>query len=568
MLGTKQQTWLAVDIGGRWIKCACYVSRHGHVREVGSQVIDIQTEGLLSSDEVAAAIAGVMRSMGEHPLTVVLPQNSAVSQVIDLPDFTAGDRSGELEEEVLELTGLRADRCVYDSEPLEPRGGFTRPRWVTVAKEEDLSRYLSPLLGQGLRVEAATTAGNALVAAFRESHPEVENASLIDLGATQTTLIRLRKGEPVQMASLTGGGEAWTEVLLAPGGAAFEELEARLFREDAFADPLLGGPLRDAVRIWQNRVLKQFEEWREESHMPDEDASEAEAVYLFGGYSAIRGLSGVLTRGAGLSWKLPRPVGNSTAPVWLPNYGAVLMATGASAIKASVLPRPLAKMREHRRKLARLTTAVFYLFLLVAAVLGLGIFKQQTRLERFGIANREANETLAEIEAAAKLLEQADALRVRIEPVVDGRLNSRDSLETFRRVQQVQEQIDFTLIRFVDRQTYFLGMEGGAEPETSSERAEADPGPGPSDLEGKERPGAFVVELTIAGEQAERLQVLGDVVGRLRKEEYFANVDRLLDRTEGGSGVAVSEEDESYALLLTLSREGIMPNSRKKGAGR
>ena len=568
MLGTKQQTWIAVDIGGRWVKCARYVSGHGRVQEVGSQVIDIQAEGLLSPAEVAAAIERVVRSMGGHPLTVVLPQNSAVSQVMDLPSHAAGDRSGELEEEVLELTGLSAERCVYDSKPLEPGGGFSGPQWVTVAKEEELSRYISPLLGQGLYIEAATTAGNALVAAFRELHPEVGNASLIDLGATQTTLIRLRKGEPVQMTSLIGGGENWTEALLKPSGDAFEELELRLFRENLFADPVLGQPLHDAVGVWQDRVLKQFEEWREELYMPEEDSGRIEELYLFGGYSAIGGLSEALRHGERRSWNLPSAVENDAAPVWLPNYGAVLMASGISALKASVLPRSLAKMRERRRNLASLKRVVLYSFLLVALVLGLGILKQQARLKQFTIANREASETLAEIEAAAELLEQAAALRARLEPLVEGQLNSRDSLETFRRVQAVQQEIDFTLIRFIDRQSYFKGMEGEPELGESGYTGATDPKPGPPDLQLMERSRAFVVELTIAGLQAERLQVLGEIVGRLRAERNFANVDRLLDRAGSTSGAELSGEEESYALLLTLSGERPLSTDRKKGAGR
>jgi hypothetical protein len=568
MLGSKQQTWIAVDIGGRWVKCARYVGRQGRFEKVEDQVIDIQAEGLLSSDEVAEAIERVLRAMGEHPLAVVLPQDSAVSQVLDLPGPTEGEQADALEAQVLELTGLSAERCVYDSKALEPGGGFSAPRWVTVAKEEALSRHISPLLGQGLHIEAATSAGNALVAAFQQCHPEVENASLVDLGATQTTVVRLRRGEPVQMASLVGGGENWTEALLNPAGEAFEELEMRLFRDNLFADPSLGQPLLEAVGVWQDKVLKQLEDWRGELYLPDEASGGLEDVYVFGGYAAIRGLSGALTHGDRLSWKLPSPVDNDAASVWLPSYGAVLMATGASPLHASILPRSLAKMRERRRNLAHLKTAALYSILLVAMVLGFGIFKQQVRLERLATANREADETLAEIKDTAALLAQAAALRTRLEPVVNGQLDSRDSLETFRRVQTVQEAIDFTLIRFVDQQTYFRGMENGPESDKSGDAAPTEPGPSPADIQAKAHARAFVVELTIDGGQAERLQVLGEIVGRLREERYFANVDRLLDRTGIANGVSPAGAGESYALLLTLSGERPLPVDGQKGAGR
>lgn len=570
MLGTRQQTWIVVDIGDRWVKCARYVVRRGALREAGSRVIDIQAEGLLSAEEVGAAVGRVLRSAGEHPLAVVLPQDSAVSQVMDLPELSAGDRSDAFEEEILELTGLSAERCVYDSTPLEPFGGYAGPQWITVAKEESLGRRLSPLLGQGLRVEAATTVGNALVAAFRERHPEVEDACLVDVGATQTTLVRLKRGEPVQMTSLVDGGEKWTEAVIESSGEAFEEAEARLFRDDVFEDPAHGPALRAAVGAWRDRLVGQIDEWRREPGMPGDDGPGSGGIYLFGGYSAVRGLSAALERAEGPSWHLPEATGgDASAPVWTPVYGAVLMAAGISGHKASVLPRSLAKMRQRRLSLSRLKAGVLYLFVLVVVVLAGAIFKQQGRLDALIAADREAKEILTELEASAELLERRDALAARIEPIVRGRLNSLDTLETFRRIQRVHRDYDFTLIRFADRRTYFRGMDA----EEGLEEAEAtDAGPEAvsPDQRPYPRPRAFVVELMVRGGQAERLQALSDIVGRLREESYFANVDRLVgERGSAGAAGGGTDEDDAYPLLLTLDGESERkPDGEEKGGGR
>jgi len=553
MLGNRQQTWIVVDIGGRWIKCARYKIQGSNVQEAGSQVIDIQAEGLLSAEEVGVAIGRVLRSAGEHPLAVVLPQGAAVSQVMDLPELSTGDRSGALEKEILDLIGLSAERCVYDSQPLKPFGGYASPQWTTVAKEENLIRHISPLLAQGLRVEAATTGGNALVAAFRQAHPEEADACLVDIGATQTTVVRLKRGEPVQMTSLVNGGENWAEALLESTGEAFEEVETRLFRDNLFADPVLGPVLLAAVGAWRDRVIRQIDEWREEFGMPEDDGTGSGGIYLFGGYSGIRGLDAALAQAGGASWKIPETSGEGSASVWLPAHGAALMAAGTSGLKASILPGSLAKMRERRLALSRLKTGVLYLFLLVVIALALAIFKQQDRLEALVVANQEAKETMTEIQESRELLERRDELGARIEPIVRGQLHSLASLETFRRIQRVHRDFEFTLIRFADRPTYFWGMDAEADPTESPEFTKASGAFNPG---ASSSPQAFVVELTVRGDQAERLQTLSEIVGRLREEKYFANVDRLVGGPEPGpAGNGQLREDEAYALLLTLAEE-------------
>jgi hypothetical protein len=551
MLGSRQQTWIVVDIGGRWIKCARYKIQGGNVHESGAQVIDIQAEGLLSAEEVGVAIGRVLRSAGEHPVAVVLPQSSAVSQVIDLSELSLGDRAGALEKEIVDLTGLSAERCVYDNHPLVPFGSYASPQWTTVAKEENLIRHISPLLGQGLRVEAATTGGNALVAAFRQAHPGVTDTCLVDIGATQTTVVRLKRGEPVQMTSLVGGGENWAEALLESSKEAFEEVEARLFRDNLFVDPVLGPVLLAAVGAWRDRVVRQIEEWRDEFGMPEDDGIGSGGIYLCGGYSAVRELDAALAQVEGVTWTILKRSGEASAPVWLPAHGAALMAAGSSGLQASILPHSLAKMRQRRLGLSRLKTGVLYLFLLVVVGLAAANFKQQSRVEALVVANQQGKEVLTEIQASTELLEHRDKLATRIEPIVRGELNSLASLETFRRIQQVYRDFEFTLIRFADRRTYFRGMDGNSD---LDEATESDPAELAPSRRAYSEPQAFVVELTVRGDQAERLQALSDIVGRLREEKYFANVDRLVGESSAAKN-ALSAEDEAYALLLTLAEQ-------------
>ena len=237
------------------------------------------------------------------------------------------------------------------------------------------------------------------------------------------------------------------------------------------------------------------------------------------------------------------------------------MASGISPLKASILPHSLAKLRQRRLTSTRLRMSVVYLFILLAVFLIGAIMKQRARLGSLTTANRQAQETLSEIEASAALLEQRDILAERIEPIVDAQLNSIYSLETFEKILRVQGDFKFTVLRFADSRTYFGEMDVQARVDALGQ-TESAPIEG-SDRSSQRRPSAYVVELVVRGTQGERLQALGDIVGILRKDSYFSNVDRLVgvqlsvDRSKG-----LTAEDEAYALLLTLADEPLSPRRK------
>lgn len=550
----KQKSCIVIDIGSRWIKCARYAIGQGTVAPTGSRIIDIQEEGLLSPEEISEAIRRVVSEAGGGPVALVLPQGMAVSQVIDLPDLSAGGAEKAFEDEILELIGLRAERCVHDSTALEPYGGFGERQWITVAKEDSLARRLSPLLGQGLQIEAATTVGNALLAAFQYTQPQVSEACLVDIGATQTTVVCLQGGQPTQMTSLVDGGENWTEALLESGGAIFEEMEVRLFRDDLFDEPAIGPALRAAVRAWRERVLQEIEECFPAPAMAAGGAPREVPIYLYGGYSGVKGLRGALNTSGGARWQFSEGVSAPvSAPVWASAHGGALMASGVHRHQASILPNALVKMRLRRRNAGHFKMAVVYLFMVLSIFLMGAVFKQRGHLKSLEGANRQARSTLSEIEASAELLQQRDALAKRIEPIVVGQSNSIHCLETFQTILRVQRDFEFTLIRFSDQDSYFRGIDDSAESDASlAVEWRARPS--------RERTQAYVLELMVQGGQAERLQILGDIVGRLRQENYFSNVDRLVGDPALASGRgALDGNTEAYALLLTLAQEPVSP---------
>lgn len=549
MLNIRERSWLVVDVGSRWIKCVRYVIKGGSIEVAESEIIDIHEEGLLSIEEIGAAIGRLVKSAGDYPLAMVLPQTSAISQVVDLPGLsTKRGVSSDLDDEIRELTGLSTERCEYDCSPLTPFGGYTAPQWITLAKEKNLRQSISPLLGQSLRVEAVTTTGNALIAAFRYEHPEIRDAYLVDLGATQTTIVELRRGDPVHMVSIAHGGNAWIKALAKQSKEAFEETESRLFEEDVFTNATLGPVLQSVITRWHDSVAAQITEWREDSGLGPPNGNETLPIHLLGGFSRVKGLGTALTNQDGLKFVTTKGTADGKEPIWQPCLGAVTMAIGLSQLKASILPRALDKIRLRRARAARMTIASMYVLLVAVVFLLAGIAKQNSRLNALATANQQAEAILVEIEASEQLLLTIDSLASQIEPIVRRQLDTVEALETFRQVQQVHQDHTFTLIRFVDRLTYSRRMNGGAQYGNATQ-AKTDKA-----AEDSQRTHAYVLELMIQGSQAERLQKLSEIVGQLRQQNYFSNVDRwvsdpsLLEMSEN-----TTDDSQTYTLLLTLN---------------
>ena len=544
-----------VDSGSRVLKCGFYVTDGGRLVEGRQRILDIQDEGLLSPEEASAAVARLVAAGGDFPVAVVLPQSAAVSQVIDLPYASDGAAVPQMENEIRVLTGLTEGRVVHDTFRLRSFGSHRAPCWVTVAKEETLGRYLGPLLAHGIRVEFVTTTGNALLAAFLYSNPTVDHACVVDLGASQTTIGILEEGQPRHLSSFALGGESLTEALLGHGTAGFEELEARLLSENLFNDPEMGDALRESVIVWFGTLEMQIAEWDQEFEKASGTKPKRKPIHLYGGFSGVPGLSDFLSQIAGERVHLGRQVAPEAEHALLaqPSVGAALISSGSLKYRASVLPGSLAKMRLRRMRSVGLSWGCALVFVILAFLLLIGIGERRTFANELEAKNQQLASAVEKAEVAQQILRERDQLARWIAPIVERQVTSLEALRALRLIQEARRDYEFTVLRFADRRTYFQSAEG-----ERSRRGRDSGGAEVDELTGQR---SFVVELLLEGAPEERLERLGDIVMRLRKENFFANVDRVVRRGGGDSeGLIEAAAEGTYALMLTQSTF-----SRRKG---
>ena len=127
---------LAVDAGSRCIRLLLLENRFGKLKVLRQDALDLQEEGLVSPEELKAHLQTTLADWGRPPLALTLPQQIAVSQIVDLPPVPDSEARQLIEAETIKLSGLSETAMVYDFTRVptltESRhrpqrfGGFTR----------------------------------------------------------------------------------------------------------------------------------------------------------------------------------------------------------------------------------------------------------------------------------------------------------------------------------------------------------------------------------------------------------------------------------------------------------
>ena len=178
---------LAVDAGSRCIRLLLLESRFGQLRVLRQDALDLQEEGLVSAEELKAHMQATVAEWGRPPLALALPQQIAVSQIVDLPPVPDAEARQLIEAETVKLGGVSESVMVYD---------FTRVP-ILVGESPELLGHLLSGRRDSIRIaqlglddqefREITTAANALLTAWHAARPGQRDAVLVHAGAQNTT---------------------------------------------------------------------------------------------------------------------------------------------------------------------------------------------------------------------------------------------------------------------------------------------------------------------------------------------------------------------------------------------
>jgi Tfp pilus assembly PilM family ATPase len=522
-----------VDAGSRCIRLLLLENRFGKLRVLRQDALDLQEEGLVSADELKAHMQATLAEWGRPPLALALPQQVAVSQMVDLPPVPDQEARQLIEAETVKLSGLSESAMVYDftrvATPTENRQSF----WVTFCQEGEIQSRIVQLGLEDQDFREITTGANALLTAWQATHPAKSDAVLVHSGAQSTTLVVIRNGVAVFASSFPMAGDFFTRAIARLRRSSPEAAEALKRSTNLLSGGQALPGFAEIVDGWTAELKRQLSEWRG-PHSASADDLGAGVFIATGGAFEQPGLLDYLAARAGLKfqrWPTDKtPDAVAPAMGFEIALGAGLQALGHGPQPASLLPanrRAAWKKRLGRQRL-EFANAILLGACFIALVLG--IWQKLTLIQRKQALADKVQAGLEVVQEntalTSDLLNGYDGLR----PLFEHQQTTVDALQSLALLQQARSNRTLWFVLVADQPSYFsqpptlAGTNKAAvvvtpEGEFASRRREAT-NAAPA------RPG-LIAELCVPDEPDAARATLSLVVNSLKKAPVFARVDLL-----------------------------------------
>lgn len=549
---------LAVDAGTRCIRLVLMESHFGRLRVLRQDVLDLQQEGLVATEELQAHLQKTLAQWGRPPIALVLPQAVTVSQIVDLTPVPDEEARKHIEDETIKLAGVSESALVYDFVRVAPQMDGRQSFWVTFCQENEIQNRITQLGLDREDFREITTAANALLTVWLAAPGRRRDAVLVHSGAQGTTVVVIREGTGVFAASFPMGGDFFTRAVARLKRCSNEAAEAAKLSSNllAGAQALPGFP--EIVDGWAAELKRQLAEWRNSHPQTAGDPARYELI-ASGGTFEQPGLLEHLAATAGL--KFQRWPTHDTAETLLPvmgfeiALGAGLQALGLSPQPVSLLPANRRAAWKQRLGRQRLEFANAVLLLLCFLALGFGFWRKVSLIQR-------KQELLAKVQAGLETVQANTALTgdllnsyETMRPVFEQQQNTVDTLQTLALLQQARSNGTPWLVLVADQHTYFshpptLSLSVTSKPAGPMLELESGPRYRESTNPAPARPG-LIAELCVPGTADGARQTLGLMVSSLKRSPTFARVDLLsedLRRSLANTNVLVRDRHYAFAL--------------------
>lgn len=566
---------LALDAGARSIKLLYAQSDFGRLRLLKQELIDLQSEGLVSPEEIKTQLQSVLAEWGRPPLALVLPQHLSTSQVIDLPLTPEAEVKKVIHEETVKLSGVSNSRIVYDfvgiDSPVKNRQRF----WVTVCQENEIRERLTRLGLEDQDLCEVTTTANALIAAYRAVCPGSSRSILVHQGAQTTVLVILLDGQGAFATSFQMGGDFFTRSLARLKNTTEQQAETLKRQCNVLTGPDACPGFMAVIEGWVAELKRQLNDWFAEKPGMAQQAGTFELVASGEGFDQV-GVLEYLATEAGLNLKRWPPATAASraapAPGFEVAFGTALQALGYSAQPVSLLPDDYRVAWKKRLARQRIEVASLVLVILCTLFLALGTWHRLRLIDRKEALFKKVKAGLETVEANDSLLGELNAEYELLRPAFAAQQNTLDTLTTYALLQGARSNQSFWYVLLSDQQSYFsvppASLTSTNKPARTNTVAITIPERGSASALASNlvssRPG-FIAELCVPEDAETARAVLSRVVNELKQQPVFSKVDLLSDdlrRSMAEPKVILPERD--FVLALDFAATDFQQPLRKK----
>ncbi len=586
MICLRSKQALGLDLGQAAAKAVLLSHNGREIRFEGGRILNCRGEGILDEAELGGELRPWLEPGAWHrrEVTVGVPQYVATAQVGDFPTNNPRDLDRMVELESQQLAGLSEENFLSDHQSMPPAFGRRQPVLIGICRESVIEERARNLMAADLRIADFAIGGTALASAYFALHPEAKATEalhlLLEIGAENSTVAIVGKGNLLYASSLTCGTDRYVQALARQLAVSPEEAERD--KNQTPVNPAdRDAPATLAAAVFESELNSIVNQWRSEE--PTEIANRPLArICLCGGGARINGLAeffGDRFSCAAETIGVPAAAGQPD-PSLIIAYGLALQGLGMADFEISLAPA-FVKQQNHRRRRFPFLAASLGILAVLLVLAGLRDFR---RLETRKAALQSL---LRQVETSHSMVPEMEDMQFRTEtiermllPYVEkgNRLYLlHQTLETLgaarARVTDLPDNdpfIDAWTIYLADEQTFHAGKQG-SEPE-GRRRAEARPlisanpfrpdrgETGRTEARGAEpsrtiavtdiRPWrSFVAALYTASPPNSRYEQVRTFIDQLNLSRLFRNVDLML------SADTVGRED-IFMPWLRLTSEG------------
>lgn len=560
---------LAIDAGSRCIRLLLLESNFGKLRVLRQDALDLQEEGLVSAEELKAHLQKTLSDWCRPPLALAVPQQTVVSQLVDLPPVTEAEARQLIEAETIKLGGVNESAMVYDFARVEPLAEGRQSYWVTFCQEGEIQSRVMQLGLEQHEFREITTAANALLTAWQATRPGKTDAVLVHAGAQATTLVAVRRGVGVFATSFPMAGDFFTRAIARLQKCSLEAAEALKRSTDILAGERLVKGFPEIVDGWAAELKRQLSDWKSQHPRTAGDLDNAPFVATGGAFEQP-GLLEYLSTRAGLKfqrWPLERtPEALQPAIGFEIALGAALQSLGQGLQPASLVPADRRAAWRKRLGRQRFEFANTVIILALFLALGIGSWQKFSLIQRkqalvnkvqAGLESVQANNSLT-----TDLLGSYDTLR----PLFERQQMTVDTLQSLALLQPARSNRSLWFVLLADQPSYFAlpptvagtnkpAAGAPSEPEFGRRRDSTNATPA--------RPG-LIAELCVPEDADGARSTISLVVSNLKKSPAFARVDLLSEDLRRSMAEAkVLIPDRHFALALDFATTEFQPGVRR-----
>ena len=459
----RKRRLVGIDVGTATTKIVVLQKYNKEIVVLETIVINNREEDLFTEQEISGRIAAILEAdnFSDEETILGLPHHYGLTHLVDFPPGSEKRLDELVSYEAGQIAGLSGEEFINDFAAQQPFYRYKLPVAICLCREELIRHRVTALEDAALNLSDITLEGIGLANAFLYVEPEARNRNevlmMLDIGAVNSTMILLMKGQVFYTASIPFGGDMFTDALSQHLQVSQEEAESVKYNSRILVSDL-NSPLTATARALSAEIQGSLEQWKMQAQAEDDPDLKVAEIYLCGGGSLLSGIDEFFQT------VYEVPVRRLTvthqqelqeAALYPIAYGLALQGfdTGEAACPISAAPEEIKLAIKRRRNYPHLIACSWILSFVLA--ISLAITYRSLTLEEVGLGIRrdELVSCARHLPALQGMDETIDIFNHMLIPFVSRAHRNRTFVESVHQLGRWQHEKDW-LVVIADKASY------------------------------------------------------------------------------------------------------------------